>query len=473
MKTFKFSTCLKQQQVEAAVGLIVAFLLAAGLSGCTSAPRPSDAVLSTEPSQVASPDAVSIPATADPGIAAESVAYDVEVMSWVSYGNGYTFVNDVGFAWHAVVMGEDFVDVVYSLSGDATAGLTAEARPQNPRLRVNDDTVLPAIDVVPLIDLQGAVLGVLRFPGRSADSKSLQVEIDGISADRETLTGVWQLPLLHNVAPAADRLQRLYLIPGPIRSQAGWPVVSLDSFRSLGYLQPSTVESGLLPASASTPGRDDVAPTPLASLPSPDTAVDDLVLRVSGQSTDRDHLVAFDITAEGDAINIVRWDEDAPEQVDDGAAPPLADDGPFTDSTVSLEKAKELFPHPLALPSAPPFGASLAQVDYLELKSEGDIVYVVGLTYDNGLKIVQQTIPPGRDPDQIVPAAPHLTQSTQVNGIPAKGNDAGVSDLPERTVPVPGQIYWHDGDVFYIIFGEGFSLEALRAVAETVKSASS
>lgn len=468
MKAFKFSTWLKQQQVETAVGLIVAFLLAAGLSGCTSPSRPSSAVLPTESRLVDSPDAVSIPATADPRIAAERVAYDVEVMPWVSFGDGYTSVNDVGFAWHAVAMGEDFVDVVYSLSGDATTDFMAGARPRDPRLRVDDDTVLPAIDVVPLIDWQGAVLGVLRFPGRPADSKFLQIEIGGISADRETLTGAWKLPLLRNVAPSADRLQRLYLIPGSIRSQSGWPVVSVDSFRSLGFSQPSVVEGGLLPASASTPDMDAVAPTPIAIPPSPGTAVDDLVLRVSGQSTDRDHLVAFDITAEGDVINIVRWDEDAQEQVDDGAAPHLADDGPLTDSTVSLETAKELFPHPLALPSAAPFGASLAQVDYLELASEGDIVYVVGLTYNNGLKIVQQTIPPGRDPDQIVPAAPDLTRTTQVNGIPAKGNDAGVSASPEGEVPVPGQIYWHEGDVFYIIFGEGFSLEALRAVAETV-----
>lgn len=472
MKTLKYSTWLKQHQVETAVGLIVALLLAAGLSGCTSPPRPSGAVLPTEPGQVDSLAAASIPATADPGIAAEGVAYDVEVMPWVAYGDGYTFVNDVGFTWHVVAMGEGFVDVVYSLSGDATTGFTAEVRLQNLRLRVDDDTVLPASDVVPLIDWQGAALGVLRFPGRPADSKSLQIEFDGISADHETVTGAWQLPLLRNVAPSADRLQRLYLIPGPIGSQSGWPIVAIDSFRSLGYSQPAVVASGVLSSSASTPDMDAGA-TPIAISPPPGTAVDGLVLRISGQSKDRDHLVAFDITTHGDAINIISWDEDAREQVDDGAASPLADDGPLTDSTMSLEKARELFPHPLALPSSPPFGASLAQVDYLELASEGETVYVVGLTYDNGLKIVQQTIPAGRDPDQIVPAAPHLTQATQVNGIPAKGNDAGTADSPEGTVPVPGQIYWHDGDVFYIIFGEGFSLEELRTVAETMQPAAS
>lgn len=169
--------------------------------------------------------------------------------------------------------------------------------------------------------------------------------------------------------------------------------------------------------------------------------------------------------------NVSVWDENAQGQVDDESAPPLADDLPLTDTRVSLEEAQRLFPRPLALPSSPPFGASLARVDFLELVSEGDTVYVVGLTYDNGLKLVQQTIPPGRDPDQITPAAPNLTRSTQVNGIPARGNDTGVSSSPTEEFSVPGQIYWRDSNVLYIVFGDGFSLEVLRMVAETVAPA--
>lgn len=469
MKALRILKCSQQTKAYTVTIVTLLCVLLIGLSGCAVRPPANSRAILVTPAPVASPAMSAIPAEALSQSAERDVVREIEQMPWVSSGEGRISLNGVALSWLAVAMGEDFVDVVYLLTNDPAVDQFAEIQPQSATLNVNDHTTLDASEVVPLANWNGASLGVLRFPGRPVASQYLQIEVDGLATSSGTINGVWRLPLLHNIDPSANRLSTLYLIPNTTRQQAGSLTVSFDGFRSMGYSKPPDLAQGSGQTASSS--GEGATPTPVVVPSSPDTAVDALMIRASDQSIDVDHLVAFDIVTGGGVTNVSLREEEAQRPVDDASAPPLADDAPLTDTTVSLEEAQRLFPHPLALPSSPPLGASLIRVDYLELTSEGDTVHVVGLTYDNGLKVVQQTIPPGRDPDQIVPAAPNLTRATQVHGIPARGNDAGVSGAPTEAFSVPGQIYWHDGNVLTIVFGDGFSLEVLQAVAETLAPA--
>lgn len=436
------------------------------LTDCASPPR-DDAG--------APPTASAMPDTVHPQPAAEP-SRSIEVMPWVENGEDKSTDQNIDLAWHTVAMSTDFVDVVYTLASETLDRVDSGLRLEKPMLRVNDTTVIPAVDDISLADWQGISIGVLRFGGRPAGSEYLQIEATGVHAGNESIAGPGRLRPLRNLEPSADSLTGLYLIPNGHTISSGPYIVSFDSFHTVGnpspvdmatsqQLDPMQEPTNDLPAAGATP-------TPVApALASSDLAISGLAFRIFHLPTSNAYVVAFDITAKGDVVNVASWvetDQAAPQA---GSTASPADDPPPTDTVVTLEEARARFPYPLALPASPPLGSQLTRVDYLDLASDGAVVEVVGLTYDNGVQIIQQTIPPGRTPDQIVPEAPGLTRETKVNGLVAHGFDAGISTSPNHEA-VPGQIYWHDGDVFYIIVADGLTLDTLRSIAESLAKGS-
>lgn len=166
MRTSRILECSQQKKAYTVTSMALLCMLLVGLSGCAVRPQATSRAILVTPVPVASPVVSAIPVATLSQSAERDAVRDVEVMPWVSSGEGRVSLDGVVLSWLAVAMGEDFVDVVYLLTNDPAIDHAADIQPQSAILNVNDNTTLDASEVVPLINWSGASLGVLHFPGR-------------------------------------------------------------------------------------------------------------------------------------------------------------------------------------------------------------------------------------------------------------------------------------------------------------------
>ncbi|MBX7232924.1 MAG: DUF4367 domain-containing protein [Caldilineales bacterium] len=425
-------------------------------------------------------DAFQPPATIETVVQPTQTHRTIELESWQPTGQDQVNNVSISLAWHSIAMGEGYTDIVYSLTSTSPDHQYDSLRPQSVTLRMNQDIDPVAGKIIPLSDWHGASIGVLRFPGRLANSEFLQVEMNGVEVDEKGLPGLWPLRPFKNINPGADELRSVvffpragYLIAGPTAISFNGSGVYLGNMIDDVQRLSRGLERG--PWEVDRSQVPQATPTPIGS-----TADHELTLRLADNGTGQVHFVSFKITSNGALIDVRTFDGMAhpllpglrDENTKDVQVTTMAQstiaEKQVGDSFVTLAEAKERFPFPLKVPATPPIGANIKQIDYLVLVSGNELVDFVGIIYDNGLTITQRVVPIGVDPNSIVSPIEKITHDVNINGIRAKSNNFGTFHSESGDYTYPSQVFWYDSGVFYHLWADGIAQEELLRVAESL-----
>lgn len=463
------------------LALLMLFVLVV-MGGCTAA-KPA---IPVAPTQTTSPQP-------------QPFIEGVTAVGWRQTGDDQIESSGATLAWHAILLTGDETYVVYSLTLDPALGSSSGATPTNVQLRTGESTPAQSGRAVELSSWRGISVGVLAFPGCLEHAQFMEVEFTGIETDSGPLSGLWTLRPMSNApdTPFACTSELFtprdgYLITADktvsYNGSGAYLGNLLEDNQRLSSGLPTRLpeaDPSLIPGNAAVPGDDGPGSTPAALdgvTPTPAAAqseyLEQMTLRILDNSSDQLLFIVIGIGPNG-AIESQAFPGVANPAVTGTPTmvpSPLLDDSGALPTRVlsSVEEAQQLFPATILVPSWQGLPPALEKVDVVNLVSGNDEMgrpqetILVGLFYDNGVRIDQQTVPAGtRLEDKLAPSDKEVLE---VRGVPGRGTQAGaqLSPITGESFDVPARLYWLDGDVFYLVTSDNLSLEALHAIAESL-----
>lgn len=422
----------------------------------------------------------------------------VPVIGWLPTEDNQVESNDFAFAWHAMLATRGAIYVVYSLASGQGSDNSPAAIPTGAHLRTDDTSGPKPGHAVPLNTWRGASTGVLVFPGCLDKARFVQVEFDELSIGQDVTPGEWILRLLANPSGTVIPCESELLVPRNDYLTTADKTISFngdsnylgDRLADLQLLSrglpfnPSEVNPGKVPddATASDHGGDDptaaLGATPTAAL-ADGNILARMTLRIVDNPSGEVQFVVLDIRNDGEIEAQIFEGTAAVAAPSTPTLPetpvPLDFAMPTTTVLNSLEEAQVRFPDTLRVPAWPDPAPRLEKIDTMDLVSgmgaQGNPqnTILIGLYYSNGIRLDQQTVPPGTRLEDKLSAADDI--SVEVNGYPARGTQAAtlVSPITGESYTVDSRLYWLEGDVFYLITSPDHSIEELHVIAESLQ----
>lgn len=383
----------------------------------------------------------------------------ISIPTWSERLPHQTVSNGISVAWHALVLSEQDTYVVYSLAADDLKNGEFVLEPSQASLRFGADAASAMTDSIPIGVWNGVSLGMLRFPGRTANASILQLEVDKLRVGDEELSGNWTLPMLTNSRPGNDSLTRTGAWPANGTVTQG----SIDIVATAGRLAPDSAAaidamSGAAPPA--TPVPVDVAP--------------DLLTVFSLMGVDSNTQQSFAATVEIDtagSASVKTWSPSQPVTLDPEQAPLAAPDEGTPPEHVTLTDAVARSSSPVLIRSRLPAGVTLDQVTINTFSQPDDMI---ALDYSDGIQVVQFVMPPGTNMADFLAVSDSIVtvQRFDLNGVTASGFGSGSSKSPltGEDIPFQGGVWWESDGVYHSIAGDA-TFEALVDIARGLRPA--
>lgn len=383
----------------------------------------------------------------------------ISIPTWSERLPHQTVSDGVSLAWHALVLSEHDTFVVYSLTKDDPKDDETVLKPSQANLRFTADAAAAMIDSTPIGVWNGVSLGMLRFPGRTANASMLQLEVDKLRMGDEEMSGDWTLPMLTNSRPGNDSLTRT----------GAWPA---SGTVTQGSMRIMATAGRLAPDSAvNTAARSDALPP---ATPVPVDVAPDLMTVFSLLGVDSNTQQSFAATVEIDtagSASIKRWSPSQPVTLNPEPASLADPDGGTPSEQVTLAEAVVRSSSPVLTRSDLPAGVTLDQVTFNTVYQPDDMV---ALDYSDGIQIVQVVVPPGTNmADHLAVSDSIVTvQTFDLYGVTASGFGSGSSRSPftGEDLPFQGGVWWESEGVYHSIAGDA-TFEALVAIARGLRPA--
>lgn len=393
----------------------------------------------------------------------------VLVPTWSERLPYHTSSNGVSLAWHALVMAEDAMYVVYSLASPETNAGGAPLTPVQAHLRYKPDVVVPLIEATNAGLWDDVSLGVLRFPGPPEDAENVQLEIENLrDANGALLEGRWELEMIYDTAPESDAytLMPLWTPTGPTTQG------SFDLATTVVYPE---VDAEFSDSPTDGPANDGGVPGPLPTSTPPTVAADanwlqTLIVQGVNPATQDRRAVRIEIGRDG---TVSVDPTDVPAVVappDDSSAgeplPDLAADAPWDQLTIDEAVARS----PAAIWQRTDLGSGV-HLEKVVVHTFAQPDDAVVLTYSDGISVGQVIVGPGVDmAGQMTTSDAVAVQTFDMNGATVSGIGAGFTQSPVTGEPVPyqGTLWWESDGLFHSITGDA-TFETLTAIAQGMR----
>lgn len=381
----------------------------------------------------------------------------ISIPTWSERLPHQTVSDGVSLAWHALVLSEHDTFVVYSLMANDLKSGEFVLKPSQANLRFAADTAPAMTDSIQIGVWNGVSVGMLRFPGRTANASMLQLEMDKLRLGDEELSGNWVLPMLTNSQPGNDSLTRT----------GAWPASGTVTQGSIGIM---ATAGRLAPDSAAnTDVRSDAVPP---ATPVPVEAASDLMTVFSLLGVDSNTHKSFAATVEIDtagSASVKTWSPSQPVTLDPEPAPLAVLDEGTPSEYVTLAEAVARSSSLVLIRPKLPAGVTLDQVTINNVSQPDDMI---ALDYSDGIQVVQYVIPPGTNmADHLAVSESIVTvQTFDLNGVTASGFGSGSSRSPftGEDVPFLGGIWWESEGVYHSITGDA-TFETLVDIARGLR----